>query len=55
MKSFEYTEIGIDVLYDYVRGEFSISYDIFVYTLDWLFVVGAICLSNNGNIMYASD
>lgn len=50
-----YTEIEIENLYESVRKEFNASYDIFVYTLDWLFIAGAIRLSENGNIMYETN
>ena len=55
MASSDYTEVTIDTLYENVKGEFNASYDIFVYTLDWLFIAGAICLSKSGNITYASN
>lgn len=54
MGNSDYTEIEIDVLYQSVKDEFNASYDVFVYTLDWLFVVGAIQLSEKGYITYAS-
>jgi len=50
----EYTEVEIEMLYESVREEFNASYDVFVYTLDWLFIAGAIQLSKKGNITYAS-
>lgn len=49
-----YKETQIDSLYLEVRREFNASYDIFVYTLDWLFLAGAIQLSGNGAIEYAA-
>lgn len=52
MAANDYTVIEIEHLYENVRDEFNASYDIFVYTLDWLFVAGAIRLSKNGNISY---
>lgn len=51
----DYTEIEIENLYEDVREEFNASYDIFVYTLDWLFVAGAIRLSENGSISYETN
>lgn len=50
MSAHEYKEIGIEQLYEYVRKEFGTSYDVFTYTLDWLYVVGAIDLSSKGKI-----
>ena len=48
----QYTEVEIDELYNCVKEEFNVSYDIFVFTLDWLFVAGAIQLSDKGKIAY---
>lgn len=55
MANSDYTETDIDSLYQGVKDEFNASYDIFVYTLDWLYIIGAISLSENGNISYASN
>lgn len=54
MASCQYTEVEIDILYESVREKLNISYDIFVYTLDWLFIAGAIQISEIGKITYAS-
>lgn len=53
----DYTEIEIeiDILYEDVKDKFNASYDIFAYTLDWLFIAGAICLSENGKITHAPN
>lgn len=51
----DYTEIEIENLYEAVKSEFNASYDIFVYTLDWLFIAGAISLSKNGKITHAAN
>ncbi len=55
MANSDYTEVEIENLYEDVRGEFNASYDIFVYTLDWLFVAGALRLSGDGNITYETN
>ena len=55
MAESDHTEIEVENLYEDVKREFNASYDIFVYTLDWLFVAGAIRLSENGNITYESN
>lgn len=55
MATSDYTEIEIEALYESIKGEFNTSYDIFVYTLDWLFIAGAINLSKQGMIEYATD
>ena len=52
MAEHDYTEIEIENLFEDVRAEFYASYDVFVYTLDWLFIAGAIRLSEKGNITY---
>lgn len=52
MAECDYTEINIESLFEDVRAEFNTSYDVFVYTLDWLFVAGAIRLSEKGNVTY---
>jgi len=50
----DYTEIEISMLYQNIKNEFNASYDVFVYSLDWLFIIGAIQLSEKGNITYAT-
>lgn len=55
MAEYDYTEIEIEHLFEDVRAEFYASYDVFVYTLDWLFVAGAIRLSEKGNITYEAS
>lgn len=55
MASYNYTEIEVEVLFEEVKTEFKASYDVFVYTLDWLFVAGAIRLSEKGNVMYETN
>ena len=55
LSSFEYSEVEIEKLYESVKVEFGASYDIFVYTLDWLYIAGAIQLNEKGNIEYATE
>ncbi|MFQ3226771.1 MAG: hypothetical protein ACI8RW_000149 [Porticoccaceae bacterium] len=55
MSSFEYSEVEIEKLYESVKVEFGASYDVFVYTLDWLYIAGAIQLNEKGNIEYAAE
>lgn len=55
MTSFEYSEVEIEKLYESVKVEFGASYDVFVYTLDWLYIVGAIQLNEKGNVEYAAE
>lgn len=53
--TYDYTEIEIESLFETVRSEFNVSFDVFVYTLDWLFIAGAIRLSEKGNITYEAN
>lgn len=55
MAAYDYTEIEIESLFEEVRSEFNASYDVFLYTLDWLFIAGAIRLSEKGNITYEAN
>jgi hypothetical protein len=55
LSSFDYSEVGIEKLYESVKVEFGASYDVFVYTLDWLYIAGAIQLNEKGNIEYATE
>lgn len=54
LSSLEYSEIEIEKLYADIKEEFDSSYDVFVYTLDWLYIAGAIQLNEKGNIEYAT-
>lgn len=45
--------IEISRLYDLVNSVFELSFDLFLYSLDWLFIIGAIELDGNGGIVYA--
>lgn len=47
--------IDIPLLYDLVNGFFELSFDLFLYSLDWLFVIGVIDLDGNGSIIYAAQ
>lgn len=46
--------IEISRLYDLVNSVFELSFDLFLYSLDWLFIIGAIELDGNGGIAYAA-
>ncbi|GAB3469458.1 ABC-three component system middle component 6 [Azotobacter salinestris] len=54
MASSEFTQVGVEDLYDVVRRELGVSYEVFVCALDWLYVAGAIDLNENGLIEYAA-
>jgi hypothetical protein len=50
----DFIEVEIESLYEEVKSEFNISYDVFTFTLDWLFLAGAIQLNEIGKISYAT-
>ena len=47
--------IEISRLYDLVNSVFELSFDLFLYSLDWLFIIGAIELDGNGGVVYAAQ
>lgn len=47
--------IEISRLYDLVNSIFELSFDLFLYSLDWLFIIGAIELDGNGEIVYEAQ
>ncbi|EBA9359725.1 hypothetical protein BIB77_000875 [Salmonella enterica subsp. enterica serovar Colorado] len=47
--------IEISRLYDLVNSVFELSFDLFLYSLDWLFIIGTIELDGNGGIVYAAQ
>ncbi|ENU1220897.1 ABC-three component system middle component 6 [Enterobacter hormaechei] len=47
--------IDISRLYDLVNAVFELSFDLFLYSLDWLFIIGAIELDGNGGVVYAAQ
>lgn len=49
----EYSVFDIEDLYQMAVDKFSVSYDVFAYTLDWLYLVGAIEMMGGGGISYA--
>lgn len=51
----EVTAIPVDELYSNIRDEFETSYEVFTLALDWLYVIGAIELNDNGLIEYATS
>lgn len=51
----EVTAIPVEELYSNIRDEFEASYEVFTLALDWLYVIGAIELNDNGLIEYATS
>lgn len=47
--------INISRLYDLVNDSFELSFDLFLFSLDWLFVIGTVELDGNGGIIYAAQ
>lgn len=47
--------IEISRLYDLVNAVFELSFDLYLYSLDWLFIIGAIELDGNGGVVYAAQ
>ncbi|WP_182074550.1 MULTISPECIES: ABC-three component system middle component 6 [unclassified Serratia (in: enterobacteria)] len=47
--------MDISRLYDLVNEIFELSFDLFLYSLDWLFAIGVIELDENGGITYAAQ
>lgn len=47
--------INISHLYDKVNDLFELSFDLFLYSLDWLFVIGTVQLDGNGGIIYEAQ
>ncbi|MBI6181835.1 ABC-three component system middle component 6 [Serratia proteamaculans] len=45
----------ITSLYNYVNGNVQLSFELFLYSLDWLYIIGAIDLDENGDIVYAAE
>ena len=55
MNDMTHIDISISSLYEITKNKFNLSYDVFVYTLDWLYVIGVIELNDRGNIQYAVE
>ncbi|WP_444958205.1 ABC-three component system middle component 6 [Microbulbifer sp. ZKSA002] len=51
----DYTQVAIEDLYEDIKYEFETSYEVFTYSLDWLYIIGAVDLNENGFIEYATD
>ncbi|MFH5068570.1 ABC-three component system middle component 6 [Enterobacter cloacae complex sp. 2024EL-00215] len=47
--------IDITHLYDMVNELLELSFDLFLYSLDWLFVIGSVHLDGNGGVIYAAQ
>ncbi|EMY7636972.1 hypothetical protein ABCT75_000982 [Citrobacter freundii] len=47
--------IDITNLFDMVNDTLELSFDLFLYSLDWLFIIGTVQLDGNGGIIYAAQ
>ncbi|WP_353055220.1 ABC-three component system middle component 6 [Pseudomonas aeruginosa] len=53
MLSKESNRFQLDDLYRFVQGRFSVSYDVFAYTMDWLYLIDAVDMDERGVVQYA--
>jgi hypothetical protein len=51
----DFTEIGIEELYISIKDKLDMSYEVFTFSLDWLYIVGALDLNENGFLVYATS
>ena len=51
----DFTEIGIEELYISIKDKLDMSYEVFTLSLDWLYIVGALDLNENGFLVYATS
>ncbi|QIK15089.1 hypothetical protein G7090_17670 [Leclercia sp. 29361] len=47
--------IDITNLFEMVNDTLELSFDLFLYSLDWLFIIGTVQLDGNGDIIYAAQ
>ncbi|HDR2792792.1 MULTISPECIES: ABC-three component system middle component 6 [Enterobacter] len=47
--------IDITSLFEMVNDTLELSFDLFLYSLDWLFIIGTVQLDGNGDIIYAAQ
>lgn len=53
MSKSDYSGFELEILYRFSEKKFGLSYDVFAYTLDWLFLIAAIDMDDRGLIIYA--
>ncbi|MGD6735460.1 ABC-three component system middle component 6 [Photobacterium leiognathi subsp. mandapamensis] len=54
MENHDSNKFHIEELFENISGELNISYDVFTYTLDWLYIIEAIDIDEVGVLIYAS-
>jgi hypothetical protein len=55
LSSIDFTEIGIEELYAAIKNKLDMSYEVFTFSLDWLYIIGALDLNENGFLIYATS
>ena len=55
LSSIDFTEIGIVELYAAIKDKLDMSYEVFTFSLDWLYIIGALDLNENGFLVYATS
>lgn len=55
LASIDFTEMGIEELYISIKDKLDMSYEVFTFSLDWLYIVGALDLNENGFLVYATS
>ncbi|TMO59427.1 ABC-three component system middle component 6 [Pseudoalteromonas aurantia] len=54
LSSIDFTEIGIEELYSAIKDKLDMSYEVFTFSLDWLYIIGALDINENGFLVYAT-
>ena len=54
LSSIDFTEIEIEQLYAAIKDKLDMSYEVFTFSLDWLYIIGALDLNENGLLVYAA-
>ncbi|MFT6836468.1 MAG: hypothetical protein ACJA0H_002519 [Francisellaceae bacterium] len=55
LSSIDFTEIGIEELYAAIKDKLDMSYEVFTFSLDWLYIIGALDFNENGLLVYATS
>jgi len=54
LSSSKFTQVTLNQLYKSIKDRLNISYEVFTFSLDWLYVIGAIDISEDGQIEHAT-
>lgn len=49
----DFRRADLTLIYNYVEGEIELSFELFLFSLDWLYIIGVIDLDSDGGIIYA--